>query len=360
RDTGDSNNLKVYQLVTGTDAESLPDVARPNDFNASTNPKVWIYAPSGGGGGGGGTITSVNGDVGPSVVLTAADIGTTPAGGLSSTDTQAALNELDTEKAPLDSPIFTGTPSGPTASFGTSTTQFATTAFVQAALAGLLDIRGTFDASGGAYPTSASPNPGSGTAGAVLKADAWYISVGGTLPTGQVVTPGDLIFANIDTRGNTPAIWSRIESNLTYVPVNKAGDTMTGNLAFGGTQKNTGLAAGSAAGDSLRYEQVYIDFTVLTDGATTTWDTLGLQNPIAKWTMGATTRTLAMTNLKSGASGLLVVKAGVSGAITVTFPAGSVTDAGSLTTYVFPDGINVFYDLSWYYDGATTTIKWLI
>ncbi len=36
--------------------------------------------------------------------------------------------------APIASPTFTGTPSGPTASPGTNTTQFATTAFVQAAI----------------------------------------------------------------------------------------------------------------------------------------------------------------------------------------------------------------------------------
>jgi hypothetical protein len=36
-------------------------------------------------------------------------------------------------KAPLDSPTFTGTPAAPTATAGTSTTQLATTAFVQAA-----------------------------------------------------------------------------------------------------------------------------------------------------------------------------------------------------------------------------------
>jgi microcystin-dependent protein len=53
--------------------------------------------------------------------------------------------EIDTEynaiasaissKADLNSPTFTGTPAGPTASAGTSTTQLATTAFVAAAIA---------------------------------------------------------------------------------------------------------------------------------------------------------------------------------------------------------------------------------
>lgn len=39
--------------------------------------------------------------------------------------------------AQLESPSFTGTPAGPTAAPGTNTTQFATTAFIQAALAAL-------------------------------------------------------------------------------------------------------------------------------------------------------------------------------------------------------------------------------
>ena len=42
-------------------------------------------------------------------------------------------------KAPLASPTFTGTPAAPTASLGTNTTQLATTAFVQAAIAALIN-----------------------------------------------------------------------------------------------------------------------------------------------------------------------------------------------------------------------------
>ena len=44
-----------------------------------------------------------------------------------------------TGAAPLASPTFTGTPSAPTASAGTNTTQIATTAFVQTDLANLVD-----------------------------------------------------------------------------------------------------------------------------------------------------------------------------------------------------------------------------
>jgi len=45
----------------------------------------------------------------------ASGIVNTPSGGVAATDVQAAINELDTEKAPLASPAFTGTPTGITA-----------------------------------------------------------------------------------------------------------------------------------------------------------------------------------------------------------------------------------------------------
>ena len=51
-----------------------------------------------------------------------------------STDTSAAL----ALKAPLASPALTGTPTGPTATLGTNTTQLATTAFVKAAIDALV------------------------------------------------------------------------------------------------------------------------------------------------------------------------------------------------------------------------------
>ncbi len=47
---------------------------------------------------------------------------------------------------------------------------------------------------------------------------------------------------------------SDITTALTYTPVNKAGDTMSGNLAMGGF-KVTGLAAASVNGDAVRYDE---------------------------------------------------------------------------------------------------------
>jgi len=51
-----------------------------------------------------------------------------------------AIATAITSKADTASPTFTGTPSAPTASFGTSTTQISTTAFVQAALAAMYPV----------------------------------------------------------------------------------------------------------------------------------------------------------------------------------------------------------------------------
>ena len=53
--------------------------------------------------------------------------------------TSAIQTQIDT-KAPLASPALTGTPTAPNASFGTDSTQIATTAFVQAALAAIYPV----------------------------------------------------------------------------------------------------------------------------------------------------------------------------------------------------------------------------
>jgi hypothetical protein len=78
---------------------------------------------------------------------TALSITNIPAGNISSTNVQNALNELDTEKANITSPTFIGVPTAPTATAGTSTTQLATTAFVVGEKGGRRNylINGNFD-----------------------------------------------------------------------------------------------------------------------------------------------------------------------------------------------------------------------
>lgn len=64
----------------------------------------------------------------------ASAISVVPTGGVSSTDVQNAIAELDTEKAPLASPALTGNPTAPTPSPGDNDTSIATTGFVTAAI----------------------------------------------------------------------------------------------------------------------------------------------------------------------------------------------------------------------------------
>lgn len=64
---------------------------------------------------------------------------------------------------------------------------------------------GTHDASGGLFPTP----PANTKAG-----DKWLISVGGTLPNGDVAEPGDLLFALVDDPDPlNNAHWQLIEGN---------------------------------------------------------------------------------------------------------------------------------------------------
>ena len=82
-------------------------------------------------------------------------------------------------------------------------------------LVGLWDDRGSYDASGGNYPTV----NGSGTGGAILKGDIWTVNVPGTI-YGIDVHIGDTIRALDNIPGQTPANWALLENAIGYVPEN--------------------------------------------------------------------------------------------------------------------------------------------
>lgn len=114
--------------------------------------------------------------------------------------------------APLASPTLTGTPLAPTASFGTNTTQIATTSFVSTAVAtavtGLLHLQGNLDCSGNPnYPSA-------------IKGDLYYVSVAGKIggASGTTVDIGDAIVCKADNAGGTQASvgtsWFILEHNL--------------------------------------------------------------------------------------------------------------------------------------------------
>jgi len=71
-----------------------------------------------------GAVVAANGD------YTASQITNAPAGGIAAITVQAAITELDTEKANLASPTFTGNPLAPTPAVDDNDTSIATTAYV--------------------------------------------------------------------------------------------------------------------------------------------------------------------------------------------------------------------------------------
>jgi len=85
-----------------------------------------------------GSVTSVAGHTGD-VTLTKTDVGLGNVDNTSDVNkpVSAAIQVVLDSKAPVASPLFTGTPAASTATTGTNTNQLATTAFVQASVAGL-------------------------------------------------------------------------------------------------------------------------------------------------------------------------------------------------------------------------------
>ena len=117
----------------------------------------------------------------------------------------------ETLKAPLASPTLTGTPTAPTATAGTNTTQIATTAFVQTAVSDgiaasdALIFKGTLGTSGTitALPTT-------------YKTGWTYRVITVGTYAGQVCEIGDLIVALVDRSGsgNLDADWCVAQTNI--------------------------------------------------------------------------------------------------------------------------------------------------
>jgi hypothetical protein len=101
-----------------------------------------------------------------------------------------AIASAVTSKSDLNSPTFTGTPSAPTASTGTSSTQIATTAFVQSALIGAYPV-------GSIYMNAAvATNPAT-----LLGFGTWVAFGAGKVPVG--IDAGDSDFDTVEETGGS-------------------------------------------------------------------------------------------------------------------------------------------------------------
>lgn len=108
---------------------------------------------------------------------------------------------------------------------GTSDTKYpsvkAVKTYADGLIVGLLNDRGSYTpsaTSGGPYPSSG----GSGTLGAIMKGDIWFINGTGYLDTTSVTT-GASVRALVDSPGQfTPADWDILDAGLGFIPENSA------------------------------------------------------------------------------------------------------------------------------------------
>jgi uncharacterized protein (TIGR02145 family) len=114
--------------------------------------------------------------------------------------------------------------------------------YVDGLVVGLLDYRGGYDASVNTFPSTG----GSGTAGAILKGDTWYINTAGTLG-GKAVAIGDMIIALIDGPVQEPSNWDILNVGLGYTPENVANKV----TSFQATPDDTHYPSEKLVKDSL-------------------------------------------------------------------------------------------------------------
>jgi len=130
---------------------------------------------------------------------------------------------------------------------------YATKAYADALVVGLIDDRGNYNASVNTFPASG----GSGTAGAVLKGDLWTVSVAGTLG-GHAVTAGDLVRALVDSPGQTDSNWAITENNIGYVAENASNKDTDSTFA---ANSDTKYPSQKAVKTALETKQDSLGFT---------------------------------------------------------------------------------------------------
>ena len=124
----------------------------------------------------------------------------------------------DSTKADKASPTFTGTPKAPTAAAGTNTTQVATCAFVQSAVAA---------ASTGAAKYQGGMTPASYSKLTTYKAGwYWVVTEAGTI-AGESCEVGDMVWCNTDSaaavtradKKTNPAHFDIVQNNIDAIPL---------------------------------------------------------------------------------------------------------------------------------------------
>lgn len=179
--------------------------------------------------------------------------------GQTATDGYAASNaHSHSQYAPKASPELTGTPTAPTASSGTNTTQIATTAFVKAEIESVLDaadamrFKGTIGSSG----ATVSSLPAAHKAG-----DTYKVSTAGTY-AGKVCEIGDMILCIKDGSTSSDADWTVVQNNIDGAVTGPASSVDAHIAVFDGasgkTIKDSGTTVSDFATSSHDHDSVYL------------------------------------------------------------------------------------------------------
>jgi hypothetical protein len=183
-------------------------------------------------------------------------------------------------KSDSNSPTFTGTPAAPTATYGTNTTQLATTAFVQAALQAIYPVGSIY------INATSTTNPAT-----LLGFGTWEAFGAGKVIVGQ--DTGDTSF---DTMGETGGSKDAITVSHTH--------TLSGTTSSNGAHTHSisdpghthSVPSGGAVSSTIRYETSGTSFfNSQTTGSSTTG--------ISIQSNGAHTHTLTGTTDSTGSSG---------------------------------------------------------
>lgn len=172
-------------------------------------------------------------------------------------------------KAPLSSPAFTGTPTAPTATDGTNTTQIATTQFVQNAFKtnDAMVFKGTIGSSGATVTTLPTTH---------YQGWTYKVATAGSY-VGTTCEVGDMIICVTDGTSANNAHWTVIQTNVDGAVTGPASATDAHIAVFNGTSgkiiKDSGFTIGKSVPSDAKFtDTTYNNATTTTAGLMSTAD----------------------------------------------------------------------------------------